>query len=136
MRPTFKKTEHILTGEGEFFDPNWMDSNKPIWPPYQEWDYQREMRIEDVYLWEQICEPWHIGVYAAYDPYAEFYVIRKEINYNFSGWKPPDEARTFEFEVFYGPGSQKQVYKRMQELGVNWQLTDVWVDDNKLWLYQ
>ena len=25
--PTFKTTENIVTGAGEYFDPNWMDSN-------------------------------------------------------------------------------------------------------------
>ena len=133
--PTFKTTENLLTGEGEFWNENWLDSDKPVFPPKQDWPYDREMQINDVYLWEQLAEPWDIGVYAAYDPYAEFYVIRREKDYNYCGWKPEDAPRTFSFETFYGPGAQQEVYKRMKELGFPLTVNKKWVDQDKMWLY-
>lgn len=132
--PTFKKTEHILTGYGEYFDINWFNYDEPQLPPRIDWDYQRELRIEDVFLWEVITEPWEYGVYAAWDPYGELYVIRKESDYEKMMWDP-DHKRLFDFEVFYGQGAQKQVVKRMNELGIHVAYQKVWVPDDKLWLY-
>ena len=74
--PTFKTTENIVTGTGEYFDENWMDSDTLVLPEREYWDYQRELKIEDINIWKVIAEPWGIGVYAAWDPYAEFYLIR------------------------------------------------------------
>jgi hypothetical protein len=134
--PTFKKSEHILTGFGEFFDPNWMDSDTIVLPPKIEWDYQREMRFEDVYIWEQLCEPFEYGVYAAWDPYAEFFVLRKELEYEKVAWDV-NHVRKFEFETFYGQGAQQALMKRMAELNIirYVKLNQIWVDPEKMWLY-
>jgi hypothetical protein len=73
----FKTTQNIFKDFGEHFDPNWMDSDSLILPPKKEWDYKRPMQIEDVDLWEVIYEQGgSVGVYAAYNPFAEFYMIR------------------------------------------------------------
>ena len=132
--PTFKKTEHILTGYGEYFDPNWLDSDQVVLPPKIDWDYQRELRIEDVYLWELITEPWEYGVYAAWDPYAEFFILRKELEYEKGAWDT-NHVRKFEFETFYGPGAQKNLTARMNQLGIPVKFNNVWVDQDKLHLF-
>ena len=132
--PIFKKTEHILSGTGEHFDPNWLDSNEVILPPKFDWDYQREMRVEDVYLWEQITEPWEYGVYAAWDPYAEFFLLRRETDYEKLAWDPTHK-RQFQFETFYGQGAQARLIQRMRQLGIPVHFNDVWIDPEKLWLY-
>ena len=104
----FKTTQNIFKDFGEYFDPNWMDSNKIITPPKTEWDYKRPMQIEDVNLWEVIYEQGGgVGVYASYDPYAEFYMIRV-------GWFL--EQQGYGAEVYYGPGSMKKVMKRTDEI--------------------
>lgn len=134
--PVFKRTEHILTGSGEHFDPNWMDSDTIVLPPKIEWDYQRELRIEDIYIWEQIIEPWQYGVYAAWDPYAEFYLLRTEVNHFRSRFKN-DEPPIFEFETFYGQGAQARLAQRLKELNIFHyvKLNDTWVEPEKMWLY-
>jgi hypothetical protein len=134
--PTFKKSEHILTGVGEFFDPNWMDSDTIVLPPKIEWDYQREMQFEDVYVWEQLCEHWEYGVYAAWDPYAEYFVLRKELEYEKVAWDV-NHVRKFEFETFYGKGAQEALVKRMTELNIvrYIKLNKIWVEPEKMWLY-
>jgi hypothetical protein len=123
--PFFRSTRDILISpwEDEVFDPNWMDSDKVILPPRVEWDYKRELTIEDVDIWEQIyfasgC----VGLYAAWMPYAEFYLITYEYGKG--------------IETFYGPGSMKNAYDRAIQLGMHIPLKKAWVDDKDLWRYQ
>jgi hypothetical protein len=122
--PFFKTTVNIFIDAGEHFDPNWMDSDKLVLPPKTDWDYQREMKIEDVDIWEMLFEGGY-GVYAAWSPYAEFYLI-----------KPPGWIPSLDIETFYGPGANKQVMKRMKELGIPFTPNKIWVDNEDMWLYE
>jgi hypothetical protein len=123
--PFFKTTHNIFIDGGEYFDPNWMDSDTLVLPPSTSWTYEREMRIEDVNLWELIVEGGHVGVYAAWDPYAEFYLI-----------KPPYNLRHLGFETYYGKGALKQVKKRLEELRIPVNFTKYWVEPENMWLYE
>jgi hypothetical protein len=123
----FKTTHNIFKDFGEHFDPNWMDSNTIITPPKTNWDYKRPMQIEDVNLWEVIYEQGGgVGVYASWDPYAEFYMIRV-------GWFL--EAQGYGAEVYYGSGSMKKVMKRMDEMGIPYAVNKVWVEPEDMPLY-
>lgn len=74
--PRFKTTQNILLDNNEYFDENWMDVPFLQVPEYKNWDYSRELQIEDIDIWEVISEiSGPTGVYAAYVPYAEFYLI-------------------------------------------------------------
>ena len=76
--PFFKTTYNILTKpwEDEAWDDNWMNSDTLILPPKKDWDYKRELTIEDVSLWEVIYQQGGgLALYASWDPYAEFYLI-------------------------------------------------------------
>jgi len=137
--PTFKTTENIVTGTGEYFDENWMDSDTLVLPEREYWDYQRELKIEDVNIWEVIAEPWGVGIYAAWDPYAEFYLIRYD-----KDWDNPkvdwqqnvlDGKRNFDYETHYGPGANTTIQKRLDELGISYILQNQWVDPEHMWLY-
>jgi hypothetical protein len=124
----FKSTHNIFKDFGEVFDPNWMDSDKLVLPPKREWDYSRDLQIEDVDIWEVIAEAgggW--GVYASWSPYAEFYLIR-------TGWQ--NELTGNGTEVYYGAGAQAAVQKRMKELGFMVSLNQHWVEPEDMWLYQ
>ena len=123
----FKTTHNIFKDFGEYFDPNWMDSSKIITPPKKEWDYKRPMQIEDVDLWEVIYEQGGaVGVYASWNPYAEFYMIRV-------GWFLEQQGHGA--EVYYGPGSMKKVMKRMNEMGIPYAVNKVWVEPEDMPLY-
>lgn len=126
--PFFKTGKDILFG-GEFFDENWMDSNKLVLPPKVDWDYSRPLKFEDVDIWEVIAEPWDIGVYAAWNPYAEFYVV---VNGRYNGWQNPH----LDIEEYYGPGAQIKIQKRLKELNILVALNDYWVDEKDMWLYE
>ena len=136
----FVTKEHILKAHGEFYDPNWMDSDTLVLPPKQEWDYSRELRIEDVNLWEIIAEPWDIGFYAAWDPYAQFYLIRIEPEHwkNSYSTKANPHKRSFQFETYYGPGSEAIAVNRMKELTphANFTRYEHWIESDDMWLHQ
>jgi hypothetical protein len=133
--PFFKSTYNILKrpDEDEVFDPNWMDSDTLKLPKHTAWDYGRQMYIEDVDIWEVLYEQGGgIGVYAAWLPYAEFYMVT-------SGWRPLRVDQLINdriIETFYGPGANDQVRIRAAELGIYLSATNVWVDPEDMWLYQ
>lgn len=121
----FKTTKNILkfTDEDELYDPNWMDSNKVILPPSIEWDYKREMKIEDVDIWQVLYQSGGgIGIYAAWNPFAEFYMIT-------SGWDYL--AKTFVIETYYGKDAAKNVFYKAKKMGINLQVSKVWIDEVK-----
>jgi len=128
--PFFKTTNNIFVDFGEYYNPNWLDSDDLILPPKKEWDYQREMTIEDVDFWETIDESGGYGVYAAYSPYAEFYLIKTPPDryLNLGEWAP--------FEIYYGPGAMQKVANRMTQLGLQVLPKKYWVDPKDMWLYQ
>ena len=126
--PFFKTTKDILVTpwEDSLFDPNWMDSNQVQLPPTREWDYSREMSIEDVDIWEILyLESGNLGVFASWSPFAEFYMItlRGELT---------DANR---IETYYGAGAQQKVVKRAKELDIPLAFKKIWVEDEHMWLY-
>jgi hypothetical protein len=136
--PIFKTTYNIFsdTQHDELYDANAYDSNKVILPPggpddpKAQWDYNRPMTIEDVDIWEQLY--WQgggLGVYVAWLPYAEFYMITP------SGLLYHEQKSTSKVELFYGPGADFRVQKRIKELGISIPVNKVWVDPKDMWLY-
>jgi hypothetical protein len=124
----FKSTQNIFKDFGEVFDPNWMDSDKIILPPKFDWDYAREMTIEDVDIWEVIYEQGGaVAIYAAWSPYAEFYMIRV-------GWEKEEKGHGV--ETYYGNGAQKFVKKRAKDLGIRLSYNKMWVDPEDMYLYE
>jgi hypothetical protein len=128
--PFFKSNKDIFfTPWGdEVFNENWMDSNQLILPKTKKWDYERELTIEDVDIWEQIYfESGGTGLYAAWEPYAEFYLITNKLYWNCC--KEP-------IETFYGPGAAKKAYKKARELGMPVTENKIWVEEDEMWLYE
>lgn len=119
--PFFKTTNNIIKDQGEYFDNNWMDSEKIVLPPKTEWSYDREMTIEDVDLWEVIHEG-DFGIYASYSPYAEFFMI-------FPFYWMKDKG--FNIETFYGKNAASLVQKRAKEMDIDLMSTEVWLDSDQ-----
>lgn len=121
----FKSTQNIFKDFGEVFESKWMDSNKIETPPNPNWDYSRELTIEDVDIWEVIYEQGGgVGVYAAWCPNAEFYLVRT------GWWNMPNDI-----ETYYGAGANAKVQARMKELGIPFITHKVWVEPEEMWLY-
>lgn len=89
--------------DGEYFDENWMNYNKisQYAPPIIPWDAPRPIKFEDVDLWEVVTEESNgnglIGVYAAYMPWAEYYIVthRWTVVAEFEGWKANKRLEEF-----------------------------------------
>jgi hypothetical protein len=137
--PQFKTTYNILTrtDKDELWNQNWMDSDKVILPPKTDWDYKREMTVEDVDIWEVMSiGQGGVGVYAAWQPYAEFYLV-------ITGFDTRNAPRIIDgvsvdskkIETYYGQGAQRKVYKRAKELGINLAVYKTWVPDDNAWIY-
>ena len=121
----FRTTSGIFNttlGKEIYFNDNWMDSDIIITPPKTNWSYSRELTIEDIDLWEIIWESSFAGVYAAWSPYAEFYLITT-----------PFEEQPI--EVYYGSGAQEKVQKKLNELGAGVATYSIWVEPEDMWLY-
>ncbi len=134
--PIFKTTLNILkiVDADELHDRNWMDSDTLQLPPggpdnpKLKWDYSREMTVDDVDIWEVLYEAsGGIGVYAAWLPYAEFYMITTGCI--------PKTINDRIIETYYGPNSQKQVYARATELGIPLTVNTVWIEEDDVWLH-
>jgi hypothetical protein len=129
----FKNTNNIF-GIDEHFDKKWHnDPDRLVLPPggpddkNNWWDYSRELKIEDIDIWEILYEAsgWK-GVYAAWLPYAEFYLIRLGFH---------EAQKGNPWETYYGPGAQHKVMRRMKELGWEFSLNPTWVEDEDMWLF-
>ena len=104
--PRFKTTEMILKGTEEYFDENWMDTPFLQLPNSNSWDYSRKLNVEDVDIWEVISEiSGPTGLYAAWLPYAEFYMIT--VNHKIDS-------------TYYGKGSDEYAAKRCDELRITY----------------
>lgn len=123
--PIFRTTKNIISDTGEFFDENWMDFNTLVLPPSPKWDYKKPIKFEDVDIWEVIAETGRGKVYAAWCPYAEFYIILTPEISQF-GWGVKD-IETYE--------SHKDVLKRIKELKIPFNLHKKWVDENEIIYY-
>lgn len=132
--PSFRSTYNIFKkpDEDEVFDPNWMDSNKLILPPRNDWDYKREIQIEDVDIWEVIYESGTADLYAAWCPHAEFYML---VTKNFSKQRKWGETVKPEIETFYGIDANILVQKRMKALNCSISTNMHWVEPEQMWLY-
>lgn len=133
--PFFKSNKDIFLEpwNEEVFNENWMDSNTLILPSggpndlNNKWDYKRELSVEDIEIWEQIYyQGGGLGLYAAWLPYAEFYMITKHLFMYLNDG----------IETFYGELASKKAYKRAIELGMPVHLNKIWVSEEDAWLYQ
>ena len=131
----FKTTYNILkkSDEDELQSLENLNLTRVFIPPTTEWDYSREMTIEDVDIWEILTEQsGSLGVYAAYKPLAEFYMITVGLPHFVPGTTYNDRI----IETYYGAGSQTQAVNRAQELGWPIWVKKVWVEPEDAWLYE
>ena len=127
--PFYKTTKNIFVDFDEHFDPNWMDRDEIYIPPNDKWDYQREMKLEDVDLWETIWEG-EISVFAAYQPYAEFFLVTFMVDFLEAH---PDQPP---FVTFYGKHAQTKLSQYLNQWNIKLPINNLWVEDNEMWLYK
>jgi hypothetical protein len=109
--PVFKTTNEILTNR-------WEVGQETIdLPRRYEWIKSRTVEFSDITTWEQIYfQPGNIGIYAAWSPYVEMYVI----TYNLLNY----------YTVYFGEDAGKAVFQTADKLGVTLPINQVWVPQN------
>jgi hypothetical protein len=140
--PFFKSTYNILKkpDEDEVHNNNWFDTPFLQLPPSYPWDYKREMQIEDVDIWEVLVESGPQGIYASWCPYAEFYLVVTGGDYR-NQWHGTLNKITYNYndkfwETYYGAGAQIKVRQKAKELNLPLNNFNIWVEEEKMWLYQ
>ena len=95
------------------------EANTHLPPTKTLWHGQSNPCINDIKLWEVIySKPNIIGVYAAWDPYVEFYIIHYPI---LAGIK-------FHHQEFFGSTASAEVHAIMQKYDIELQTHTVWID--------
>lgn len=128
--PRWKSTQNLLNvkNDGEVFDENWMNFEKisQYAPPHPKWESDREIRFEDVDIWEVIVEyGGPLGVYAAWCPYEEYYIVMKNwsIVAEFVGWNANKKLEQYliENDITYP--------KRKDDLVLDYEPKKIFVDN-------
>lgn len=113
--PIFKTTNDILNNPWAN-DADFCVDELPI---KEEWIVDTPATFDDIQVWEQIYnQPGNIGVYAAWSPYVEIYIIV----YNLFVKSP------YGIEVFLGANASEQIIEKMQELDVDLTTNYVWIN--------
>ena len=117
-----KTFKHI---ESSIWDNKYLlSSNVEIF--LKKWDYNNPVEILDIELWEELYfSPGVLGIYAAYNPNIEFYIIVHNLFLNFD----------YGIEKFYGVGASKNLYERSKKFGIILPTVRYWVDQEDLDLY-
>ena len=122
--PLFRSSQNIFSDFGEVFDPNWMDKDTITLPPSPKWVGPAAIQFEDVDIWEVIIESGKGKVYAAWCPYAEFYMVLIPDNL---GWG------CTAIEYYW---SHKELLKRLDELTIPYVLHKKWIEPEEISLYK
>jgi len=79
------------------------------YPPSEEWKLTHLPDIKDINVWEEIYySPGVIGIYAAWDPYYEFFIL------DF-----PFLHSNIRFKKFYGPDASTDIINAAKKYGIN-----------------
>ena len=123
--PRFKSTEQLLklSKDGEIFNENWMnyDSIHQYIPPNPLWQENRPIKFEDVDIWEVVAE-WSglSGVYAAWCPYAHYFVVTDH-------WRIIKE--------FWGLDGEEKLQKYLSQNNIPFSLSKIWIEDEDFVTY-
>jgi hypothetical protein len=108
----FKSTQQVLLTTFDSMSTEG-HSGKTI-PPA--WRSERPIEFDDIVTWEQIYGKNGLGVYAAWSPYAEFYIIVHA----------PFLNSSFGIEQFRGDNSLKLLLNRLGELEIELPVRQYW----------
>lgn len=112
----FKTTQEILSNP---WDTQIRKTTVHL-PPKILWDKLEDISISNVELWEQIYyQPGNVGIYAAWTPYAELYMIVYDLFM--------EEQKTI--NTFSGTSASLDVFKKAQELGIDLSTHQIWIPE-------
>ena len=116
--PIFKSTKEIL--ENPWVNAHGRTTaNTTGLPCHYEWDNSRSIEVTDVSIWEQLFfQEGNLGIYVAWDPFAEFYMITYNMFLN----------TPYGIQTFQGPTAGHEVYNVARELGIELSFKNVWIN--------
>ena len=119
----YRTTEELLKScwENENFLPS-----TDLYPEREYCTTWRDISYRDIELWELIHHiPGGISVYAAWNPYTEFYIIVHDL------FKETPAA----IESFYGPRAEEELLEKLKTYGVTLSKNRVWINPDFSWMY-
>lgn len=113
--PIFKKTSDILSKP-------WVDDSAyqvQELPLKEEWLKPNLATFDDIVTWEQIYyQPGNVGIYAAWSPYVELFIIVHDLFLNLDAG----------VEIFSGGDASENAKHRASQLGITVSTNTVWVN--------
>ena len=108
---TFVSTAEVYQAAQSKFDN---DLGTDTIPSMTEWHYGAEISIDKIKYWEKVYfKSGDLGIYAAHDPYVEYYII---VPYFFIN----------NIETYYGVNAAALAYNRAKDIGINLEINTVW----------
>jgi hypothetical protein len=114
----------------EIFADAWEDINNisstSQFPQREYCNSWYNLTYKDINLWELIYHiPGGISVYAAWNPYTEFYIIVHDLF----------KTLPCGIEQFYGSNAEMQIVERLKKFGVALPENQVWINPDIAWMY-
>jgi hypothetical protein len=114
---TFVSTEEMYQAAQSTVDNNLGTDTVPA---MSEWHYGTEIAIGKIKYWEKIYfKSSDLGIYAAHDPYVEYYIIVPHFFID-------------NIETYYGIDASAHVYNRAKEIGIDLTFNRVWTPLEKI----
>lgn len=108
----FVTTDDIYQAARSLVD---VDLGVDLIPALSDWHYTNKISIDKINWWEQIYfQPGNLGIYAAFDPYVEYFII---VPYFFVDC----------LESYYGSKASESVYQKAKEIGIDLKTNKVWI---------
>ena len=119
----YRSTQEILGSSWE--DINDIPSTS-LYPQREYCNSWQQLTYNDIKLWELIYHvPGGISVYAAWNPYTEFYIIVHDLF----------KSLPCGIEQFYGSNAETQVVERLKKFGITLPENQVWINPDIAWMY-
>jgi hypothetical protein len=95
--------------KNDSWQPRNYDKNFFSAPPSEDWTRSHSPEIDDIQIWEEIYyDPGVIGVYAAWNPFCEFYIIDR----------PFVKNQDKRFLKFYGTESSEKIQEIVKNYNI------------------
>lgn len=116
MKAFVSTAEIYRAAQSKFDDDLGIDTT----PVVTAWHYGSEIAINNVKYWEKVYfQSNDLGIYAAHDPYVEYFII---MPYFFID----------NVETYYGSNASISVFNRAKDIGINLVLTTMWTPLEKI----
>jgi len=120
----YRTTDEILQSVWENLEDF---PNTDLYPAREYCNTWQELTYKDIQLWEMICHiPGGISVYAAWNPYTEFYILVHDLF----------KKLPCGVEEFYGINAERKIIEKLKTLSIDLSKNTVWINPAFSWMYE